>query len=70
MYRDYIATAIYYDWWATIDTSSGLGVRGTSFRAIPQSTKIINQINNMRPLTVSIASRHASLVYPYCSGYS
>ena len=43
MYRDCIASAIYPDSWATMDTASEPGVRETSFRAIPQSIKIINQ---------------------------
>ena len=29
------------DWWATMDTASGPGVRGSSFREISQSIKII-----------------------------
>ena len=42
MHRDCIAFAIYSDSWATMDTASGPGVRGTFFKAIPQSIKIIN----------------------------
>ena len=41
MYRDCIALAIFSDWWATMETASGPEVRGTSFRAIPLSIKII-----------------------------
>ena len=36
-----ITPAIYSEWWATMDTASGPEIRGTSFRAIPQSTKIM-----------------------------
>ena len=43
MYRDCIALAITFELWATMETASGPGVRGTSFMAIPQSIKIINQ---------------------------
>ena len=42
MYKHCIALAIYSDSWATMDTASRPGVRGTSFRVIPQSIKIIN----------------------------
>ena len=41
MYRDCIVPAIYSGSWATIDTASESGVRGTSFRAISQYIKII-----------------------------
>ena len=45
-HRDCIAPAIYSDSWAAMDTASEFGVRGTSFRAIPQSIKIINHTVN------------------------
>ena len=41
MYRDCIVLAIYSDWW---DSASGPGVRGTTFKAIPQSIKKIKLI--------------------------
>ena len=47
MYRDCIAPAMYSDWWATKDDASGPGVRGTSFRAILQSIKIINIVSTI-----------------------
>ena len=49
IYRDCIAHAICSDSWATMDTASGPGVRGTSFRAIPQFIKIIHRILQRNP---------------------
>ena len=54
MYRDCIAPAIYSDSWSTMDTASEPGVRGTSFRAIPQSIKIINPFDFESKLTMII----------------
>ena len=51
MYRDCIAPAIYSDSCATMDLESG--VIGTSFRAIPQSMKIINQFCSYAEATMN-----------------
>ena len=42
-HRGCIAFAVYSNSQATMDTASEPGVRGISFRAIPQSIKIINR---------------------------
>ena len=63
MYRDCITLAIYSDSWATMDTISEPGIRGTSFRATPQSIKIINQSRTCKRLPWLLCVLH-SCFYP------
>ena len=62
LYRDCIASAICSDWWVTMDTASGPGVRGTSFRVILQSIKIIVIIQG---LAASLISESDSFAHPW-----